>query len=160
MAVALRMLARRPVSEGELLRRLSEKGFPRDETGRTLARLRELGLADDRKMCEGLLRLYRESRRYGRSKIVAALRRRLIPPELIDEVVRGLSGGDEELEAASAALARKFRGGVPPGREGAAKAWRFLAARGFSPETCRRALGRQTEDAEPTPDSADEEGDR
>jgi regulatory protein len=142
MAVALRMLSRRAVSEGELSRRLAEKGFPLPEAEAAISRLRELGLADDRKLCEGLVRVYRESRRYGRAKIVMALRRRLVPPDIIDDVLRGLSGGDEETEAAAAALSKKFREGVPPGREGAAKAFRFLASRGFSLETCRRALGR------------------
>jgi regulatory protein len=150
MAVALRMLSRRPVSEGELLRRLSEKGFGRIEAEAALARLRELGLADDRKLCEGLVRVYRESRRYGRAKILAALRRRLVPPDIIEDVVRGMSGGGEEAEAAAAALARKFREGIPPGREGAAKAFRFLAGRGFSLETCRRALGRNLTENEPS----------
>lgn len=143
MAVALRMLSRRAVSEGELFRRLSEKGFGREEAEGAVSRLRELGLADDRRLCEGLVRVFRESRRYGRAKIVMALRRRLVPPELIEDVVRGMSGGDEEVEAAAAALSKKFREGIPPGREGAAKAFRFLAARGFSLETCRKALGRK-----------------
>jgi regulatory protein len=142
MAVALRMLSRRAVSEGELLRRLSEKGFGRAEAEGAVARLRELGLADDRKLCEGLVRVYRDSRRYGRAKIVMALRRRLVPSDIIEDVVRGMSGGDEEAEAAAAALSKKFREGIPPGRGGAAKAFRFLAARGFSLETCRKALGR------------------
>jgi regulatory protein len=150
MAVALRMLSRRAVSEGELLRRLSEKGFARADSEAALSRLRELGLADDRKLCEGLVRIYRESRRYGRAKIVAALRRRLVPPDIIEDVVRGLSGGDEEIEAATAALSKKFREGIPPGREGTARAFRFLASRGFSLETCRKALGRRSNDTEQT----------
>ncbi len=146
MAVAMRMLSRRAVSEGELLRRLSEKGFARPDSEAALARLRELGLADDRKLCEGLVRVYRESRRYGRSKIVIALRRRLVPQEIIEDVVRVMSGGDEETVAASSALSKKFREGIPPGRDGAAKAFRFLASRGFALETCRKAIGgRSTE---------------
>ena len=148
MAVALRMLSRRAVSEGELLRRLSEKGFPPADAEAALSRLRELGLADDRRLCEGLVRVYRDSRRYGRAKIVMALRRRLVPADIIDVVVRGMSGGDEEIEVATAALSKKYREGIPPGREGAAKAYRFLAARGFSLETCRKALGKRTTEPE------------
>ena len=140
MAVALRMLSRRSVSEGELLRRLAENGFDSPDLESTLSRLRELGMVDDRKLCEGLVRVYRESRRYGRAKIVMTLRRRLVPQDIVLDVVRGMSGGDEEILAASAALSKKFREGIPPGREGTAKAFRFLAARGFSLETCRKAL--------------------
>jgi regulatory protein len=148
MAVALRMLSRRAVSEGELLRRLSEKGFGQADAEATLARLRELGLADDLKLCEALVRSWREGRRYGRAKIAVMLRRRLIPPEIADPVLRGMSAGDEEIEAASAALSKKFRDGVPPGREGFAKAFRFLASRGFAPDTCRKALGRRATESE------------
>jgi SOS response regulatory protein OraA/RecX len=61
-----------------------------------------------------------------------------------------MSGGDEEIEAAAAALSKKFRDGVPPGREGAAKAFRFLASRGFSLETCRKALGKTMTENEPS----------
>ncbi len=150
MAVALRMLSRCAVSEAELLRRLSEKGFNRPDSEAAVSRLRELGLADDRKLCEGLVRVYRESRRYGRAKILMALRRRLVPPDIIEDVVRGMSGGDEEILAASAALSKKFREGIPPGREGTAKAFRFLASRGFSIETCRRALGKRSDETEQT----------
>lgn len=150
MAVALRMLTRRAVSEGEIVRRIAEKGFTLPEADAAISRLRELGLADDRKLCEGLVRVYRESRRYGRAKIMMALRRRLVPADIIDDVLRGLSGGDEEVEAATAALSKKFREGVPPGREGAAKAFRFLASRGFSLETCRKALGRNMTENEPS----------
>ena len=64
---------------------------------------------------------------------------RRFPRELIAEALRGIRP-EEELSAALAALQRKFRDGILPGREGAAKAYRFLAGRGFPPDTCRRAI--------------------
>jgi regulatory protein len=150
MAVALRMLSRRAVSEAEVRRRLSEKEIPGEEVERTVARLLELGLLDDRRLCEGLVRTFRESRRYGRAKIVLALRRRLLPQDVVESVVREASGGEEELETAVAALKKKFHDGIPPGREGSAKAFRFLAGRGFPMETCRKALGKALSEIDET----------
>ena len=53
-------------------------------------------------------------------------------------------------EGGKAALSKKFREGIPPGREGTAKAFRFLASRGFSIETCRKALGKRSTENEDT----------
>jgi regulatory protein len=141
MGSALRMLSRRGLSEGEIRERLSKKGFPRTEASSAIRRLRELELVDDPKLCAQLARAYRETRGYGSAKIVWALRARLFPPDLVEETLRGCSSEEEELAAASAALRKKFRGGLPPGREGAAKAYRFLAGRGFPPTACRKAIG-------------------
>ena len=142
MASALRMLSRRDLSEGEIRERLSEKGHSRAEGSAAIDRLRELGLVNDPGLCARLARSYREARGYGSAKIAWALRARRFPLSLVEETVREISSGEEELAAASAALRKKFRAGILPGREGAAKAYRFLAGRGFSPETCRRAVGR------------------
>jgi regulatory protein len=141
MAAALRMLSRRGASEGEIRERLSKKGFPDAEASGTILRLRELGLVDDPKLCAQLIRSYRETRGYGSAKIAWALRARRFPPAVVDETLRQFASEEEELAAASAALRKKFRGGLPPGREGAARAYRFLAGRGFSPSTCRTAIG-------------------
>lgn len=136
---ALRMLSRRALSEGEILLRLARKGFSDAQAAAALRRLRELGLADDRALCAALVRRYREERRIGPRKIAGMLASRRLPRALIEDALRN-AGPDEELAAARAALAKKFRGGIPPGREGAARAYRFLAGRGFSPESCREAI--------------------
>jgi SOS response regulatory protein OraA/RecX len=59
---------------------------------------------------------------------------------MVEEVLREASSPAEDLAAAEAALRKKFRAGLPPGREGAAKAYRFLSGRGFDPDTCQRAI--------------------
>ena len=137
----MRMLSRRDLSEGELRDRLAKKGVPPADAQAAIRRLRELGLADDPSLCARLVRSYRETRGYGSAKIAWALRSRRFPPDLVESTVRELSSGEEETAAASAALRKKFPRGLLPGREGAAKAYRFLAGRGFPPDACRRALG-------------------
>jgi regulatory protein len=140
LSSALRMLSRRALSEGEIRFRLAAKGFPQEQAEDALGRLRELGLVDDRSLCENLARGYRDVRRLGPRRIAGSLLLRKFPRDLVEQAVRAVSLPEEELAAASAALGRKFRGEVPGGREGAAKAFRFLSGRGFSPETCRQAI--------------------
>jgi len=141
MDVALRMLSRRALSEGEIRERLVRKGFSEAQGESVIRRLAELGLVDDARLCAQLVRSYRESRGYGPLKIAWALRARRIPPPLVGEALREFFPAEEEQDAAVAALRKKFREGVPPGREGAARAYRFLTGRGFHPSTCRRAIG-------------------
>jgi regulatory protein len=140
MDTALRMLARRGLSEGEIRERLARREVSVTEIDAVLRRLRDAGLVDDRTLCADLVRVYREARRYGPLKTLRTLRARRFPPALIEEAMRVASSPAEELAAASAALRKRFRGGVPPGRAGAAKAFRFLAGRGFLLETCRQAI--------------------
>lgn len=139
LAAALAMLSRRALSEGEIRVRLIRKGFTEPEAESALGRLRELGLADDRSLCGRLARYYRCERRIGPRRIAAMLAVRRFPRGLVEEAL-GRIRPDEEMSAARAALAKKFREGIPPGREAAAKAYRFLAGRGFSPEICREAI--------------------
>lgn len=140
LPASLRMLSRRALSEGEIRERLAAKGFPEERISAALERLRELGLADDPALCGRLARTYRDARRMGPRAIGAMLLSRRFSRDLVEESVGAVSGPEEVLAAASAALEKKYRSGIPGGREGAAKAYRFLYARGFSPETCRRAI--------------------
>jgi len=141
--LAARMLARRPLSEGELAERLARKGIGGAEVPAVIARLRELGWLDDADLCRRLARSFRDDRGYGPAKIAWKLAARRFPRELVDEAVRRIASPEAVAEAAARALRKKFRDGVPPGRDAAAKAYRFLAGRGFPPGACRAAIGRQ-----------------
>jgi regulatory protein len=143
------MLSRRPLSEGELTVRLMRKEVAESAIPPVLARLRELGLIDDPALCRQLVRSYREARTYGPMKIAWKLASRGFPRPLVEEAMREECAPEDVAEAAAQALRKKFRGGIPPGREGAAKAYRFLAGRGFPPNVCRQAIGgRRTENPE------------
>ena len=146
------MLARRPLSEGEVALRLEIRGVPAPEAGAAIRRLRELGLLDDPGLCRHLARSYQEGRRYGPSKIARALAARRFPRELVEAALREIASPGAVAEAAAHALRKRFREGIPPGREGAARAYRFLAGRGFPPDACRGALGKR-------PDGPPEGGD-
>jgi regulatory protein len=148
LSAAFRMLSRRALSEGEIRFRLEAKGFTKAQAADVLTRLRELGLVDDQALCANLARTYRDIRRQGPRRIAGALRLRRFPRDLVDRSVRAAFRPGEELAAASAALGKKFRDGIPEGREGAAKAFRFLSGRGFSPQVCRLAIRELPGDSE------------
>jgi len=100
-------------------------------------------MLDDSTLCRQLVRSYLETRVYGPVKIAWKLASRGFPRFLVEEAMRKECLEDDVAAAAVLALRKKYRGGIPPGREGASKAYRFLAGRGFPPEVCRRAVGRQ-----------------
>jgi regulatory protein len=137
------MLARRPLSEREVALRLLRKGHAEPDIAAVLARLRELRLIDDPALCRQLVRSYREGRMYGPAKIAWKLAARGFPRPLVEEALREACPPEDVAEAAVRALGKKYRGGIPGGREGAAGAYRFLAGRGFPPDVCRKAIGRR-----------------
>jgi regulatory protein len=137
------MLARRPLSEGEVRSRLARKGHVAADVEAAVSRLRELGLLDDDALCRQLVRTYQEGRGYGPAKTAWKLAARGFPRDLVAAAVREGCSAEAVAEAAATALRRKFRGGIPPGRDGTAKAYRFLAGRGFPPGACRDAIGRR-----------------
>ncbi len=136
------MLARRPLSETEVALGLARKGIAAAGIPAVVSRLRDLGLLEDAALCRRLARSYQEERRYGPAKIAWKLAARRFPRDLVEEALREVASPGAVAEAASGALRKKFRGGIPPGREGAARAYRFLAGRGFPPDACRAAVGR------------------
>ncbi len=148
MSAALRMLARRALSEGEIGSRLAAKGVTEVQAAAAVRRLAELGLVDDRSLCLQLAHSYRDVRRYGPRKIAGALRLRKFPDAMVEEVLREVSSPAQDQAAAEAALRKRFRDGLPQGREGAAKAYRFLAGRGFGPDACRQAIRGLSRDIE------------
>ena len=135
------MLARRSLSESELTVRLLRKEVSESAIAPVLARLRDLGLIDDSALCRRLVCSYRETRAYGPMKIAWKLASRGFPRTLVEEAMREECMGEDVAAAAALALRKKYRGGIPPGRDGASKAYRFLAGRGFPPDVCRLAIG-------------------
>ena len=148
MDLAVGMLARRPLSEGEIALRLARKGVAEGEIPTVLSRLRELRLVEDAALCRRLARSYQEDRRYGPAKIAWKLASRLFSRDLVQEALCEVASPGAVAEAASLAIRKKFRDGIPPGREAAAKAYRYLAGRGFPPDACRAAVGRRTGSSE------------
>ena len=143
-ARALRLLALREHTRAELhsklARKLGEDESEADIT-RTLDALERAGLINEARAAESLL--HRRAPRLGAARVLRELREQGTPEPLIEQAAETLR--ETELERARAVWQRKF--GTPPhDAQERARQMRFLAARGFSFEIARRAIGSSADD--------------
>ncbi|BDV44695.1 regulatory protein RecX [Geotalea uraniireducens] len=132
-AAALAILTRRDHSELELIRKLERKGFAPAEIAETVARLRDCGYLDDRRLAGRLVETALASGRLAGFRLRQELRRRGIPPELAAEALARETAGYDERAAIGELLARKFprlTAAADPREKRRAVGW-FLR-RGFS----------------------------
>lgn len=149
---ALRLLAVRPRSAAELVRRLRMKGYEPEIGEEVIARLRELGMIDDAAFAGTLVRDRVRLRPQGARRLANELRSKGVDDETARAVIRETLAGEEtdERELARRA-AQKWR--PRPGEEPARARRRlhgFLARRGFDGEVIREILD------ESAPDDAEE----
>jgi len=130
MDEAFRLLSRRSRSEAEIATELSERGASRTTVGRVLGRLRSLGYIDDQKLAAEWTERWKE-RGFGVLRIQAELRNSGIAEAIVERV---RLGEREERGRAREILARRFSAAELRDRRGMARAARFLAGRGFTPE--------------------------
>ncbi|HEX2049744.1 MAG TPA: regulatory protein RecX [Actinomycetota bacterium] len=139
MEHAGRLLGRRPRTAAELVRSLRSAGFGPDEVEAAIARLRELGLVDDREFARQWLAQRCARRPTGRAALVAALEAKGVAAAVAREAVEE-AGYDEEAQAVEVAarlLPTVGRGSVA--RQAAALHGR-LVRRGFSAEAVEAAV--------------------
>jgi regulatory protein len=143
--LALEFLARRPRSEAEVRRRLTEKGHAPEVVDEVLARLRELNLVDD----EAFARFWVENRASFRPRGASGLRYELRQKGVADEVVdRVLATAPVDEEAAAYDVARRraerlLSGPTPVARpEFQRKLGAFLHQRGFDYASSKEAIAR------------------
>ena len=141
------MLARRDLSEGEIRSRLLAREYPEPEVAGVIARLRERRYLDDRALALAAARSRAERRHEGPLKVVAHLRKRQIPDELVRDAIREAFPEGSEIERAALALARLRRtsrrrenDGQDDRRNDREKLLRRLLARGYSWEAARGAV--------------------
>jgi len=102
--VSMHALARRDMSAYEMRAYLVGREFEPDAVDNEVDRLGSVGLIDEVRLAEAILRTCRERKGMGRSAVGMELRQRRIEREVIDAVVASLD--DDELERATA-LAHK-----------------------------------------------------
>ncbi len=156
---ALALLARRDLSEGEVRKRLEERGREAGEIDQTVAKLRERRYLDDRGLAQSLAARRAEDRLHGPALLRHYLRRRLLPADLIDEAIReAFPDGAEESRASRVLEKMNARpGSARPSDEGMddraarrelrrvrERQLRRLLSRGFSFEAARRAVDEST----------------
>ena len=131
--LALKALRHRDLSEAELDQRLAARGVAQAERTRALETVRRTGLLDESRFAHGRASAL-ASRGAGDALVRDALRRAGVPRETVENAVSEL---DPEAERARQIVAR--RGASP-------RTARYLAGKGFSPETVAAVVASETRD--------------
>jgi regulatory protein len=134
---AFRLLARRACSEAEMAAHLEHRGFSATVVRGVLGRLRGLGYIADRSYAadraERLL-----ARGFGSGRLRADLERSGVPEAIAEAVMPAV---DDERRRARGILEARFGAVDAMGRSDRAKAYRWLAGRGFAEDVIDGLLG-------------------
>ncbi len=109
LSVALRMLARRPYSIAEMRRALERKFGAGEAVASAIARLRELGLLDDKKFAEQHASSLARNRAFGRRRIQRELKAKLVDYRYIEPALDQAFEETSERTLLERALDKKLR---------------------------------------------------
>ena len=135
---ALSLAAGKPMSRRELERKLAEWGAGEEEQAAVCGRLEELGILDDARYAELVVRHY-SGRGYGERKLRDELYRRGVPRELWADA---LEQAGDPARAIDAFLDKKFKGVPPEDPRELKRASDALARRGYSWTEISEAMSR------------------
>jgi len=149
---ALRALAGRALSTGELRLRLRRRAEQPSEADTVIARLKDLGFLDDKRLAESYATARLENQGFGRGRVLRDLRQRRVAPGLAEKAVQSAFQGSDEIALIEQFLARKYRKVALPEFLGEprnlASAFRRLRYAGFTSSNAIRVLKRYSEQAE------------
>ena len=151
---ALRLLAVRARSEGELDDRLRRKGFDERTAAEVVARLKSVGLVDDEEFARAWVDEKLRLRPCGPRRLVQELLARRVPRAVADRVVAETFSEHDELEVARRAVKPKARSSArlePAKRR--ARLHSFLLRRGFSYEVASTLLKEMERATDGEPDA-------
>jgi regulatory protein len=139
--VALRLLARRELSEAQLRQRLTRKGYLADAVETAVARLRDERALDDARVAEAIAHTGVTVHRRGRLRVKRDIEHAGIAAATARHAVDTVFGGLDDDALLETALARRLRGRerVADERE-LRRLYRYLLGQGFEPERAAAAL--------------------
>jgi regulatory protein len=139
-AVALRMLARRELSESQVRARLTRQQFDAEEIAAVLARLRHERALDDGRTARACARTELHVRHRGRLRVLRRVEAlgiaRAVARAAVDEVFAEV----DERALLEQALDRRLKGAALENRAAQGRTYRYLLAQGFEPEAVATAL--------------------
>jgi regulatory protein len=151
-AAALAMLARRELSEAQLRERLARKEHEAEAIDAAIARLRETGAVDDRRVALAAARTEAAVKSRGRSRVLLKLHALGIPPDIAEAAADEVLGALDESVLVARAIDRRLRPAGATIRDAAhfRRLLQQLIRQGFSPALAIRALkARAKRDAVP-----------
>jgi regulatory protein len=145
-AYALRLLAGRAHSMGELRDKMRRRAEKAEEVDGMLARLKELGYLDDRRFAESFANARLNNDRLGRARVVRDLRQRRVAPAVAESTVAGVYRDVDERALIEEWIRRKYRLAARDGLfqedKELAAAYRRLVRAGFRSGEILRVLKR------------------
>jgi regulatory protein len=149
---ALRVLAGRACSTGELREKLLRRAERAEDAAPILARLKEYGYLDDRRFAENFSASRLENQGLGKARVLSDLRKRRVAPALAEKAVGKVYGEADEIRLIQDYLGRKYRN-TPLAAwlaepKHLAAAYRRLRSAGFTAANSIRVLKGFAADAE------------
>ena len=139
--IAVRALARRARSIGELRQLLAKRKAATEDIDAVIARLKEHGYLDDARYARSFVASRIENDRQGARRVERDLGARRVHPELIQKTIRAAYDEVDERELLRDYLRRKVRLTKPPAKASAvASLYRRLLRAGFSSATIVKEL--------------------
>jgi regulatory protein len=138
---ALRMLARRELSEAQLRERLVRRGHADDAVEAALGQLRAEGAVNDARAAEAIAHTETTLRRRGRLRVTRQIERAGIAPAIARQAVDAVFDTLDDGALLEEALTKRLRGAetIADERE-LARLFRYLVGQGFEPERVLIAL--------------------
>lgn len=135
---ALNILARSQKSCGMLAEKLS-RFYGEEAVEQTIQRMLELGLLDDLDYAQRFSRDCINLRKYSKQRTVQELKKRKIPPSIIEQALEQFDEEDGEVEQIIALILKKYKSKIMD-YDGLEKTKAALARRGFSFTDIKEAL--------------------
>jgi regulatory protein len=143
-AYALKALASRAHSAGELREKLRRRAERAGDVDDILDRLKQDGYLDDRRFAESFASARLTNDQFGRSRVLQDLRQRRVAPALADRTVRQVYENVDEQALIESWIRRKYRRepreGLFQDEKDMASAYRRLLHAGFRTGEILRAL--------------------
>ncbi len=137
---AVRLLAASKKSERELLRRLSDKGYPVEIAEQVIDELKTQGILSDQKLAQETVHWAIQAKRYGRNRIALQLRKKGVQASEITKELEQYPKAIERETALALAEERwiKLKKVEPQKRK--KRLYDFLVSRGFDFEISREIV--------------------
>jgi len=138
---ALRLLARRELSEAQVRQRLTRKGHSADVIDAAIVRLREERALDDSRVADAIARAGISHRRYGKLRIRMEIQRTGISTDIARRAIDAAFDGIDDDDLIEQALRKRLRGRdtIADDRE-FARLHRYLLRQGFDPDRIVKLL--------------------
>src|SRR5689334_14071551 len=147
---AVRALAGRAHSTGELRVKLQRKAEKQSDVDTTLARLKEFKYLDDRKFAESFAAARLENQKFGKNRVLRDLRGRRVAPAVAERTVAKVYQQTDETALIEDFVRRHYRSAsrdnLFKGEKELASAYRKLLRAGFSSGNIVRVLKRFASD--------------